>query len=88
MALYLFMQAISSAIAEAFVPLSEDPLLVWNYGTMAVIAFVTGILFVILTRGLDRQEEELNDISEGHVETTVPQIVVPHKHNKEKEDIA
>ncbi|KIY65111.1 oligopeptide transporter [Cylindrobasidium torrendii FP15055 ss-10] len=88
MALYLFMQAISSAIAEAFVPLSEDPLLVWNYGTMAVIAFVTGILFVIFTRGLDRQEEELNDISEGHVETTVPQIVVPHKHNKEKEDIA
>ncbi|KAI9619775.1 hypothetical protein H4Q26_014159 [Puccinia striiformis f. sp. tritici PST-130] len=32
-ALFLFQSAIASALGEAFVPLSADPLLVWNYGT-------------------------------------------------------
>lgn len=31
MAVFLFMSALSSAIGEAFVSLSADPLLVWNY---------------------------------------------------------
>ena len=40
MSVFLFMNAISSALGEAFVSLSADPLLVWNYGSMAVLAFV------------------------------------------------
>ncbi|KAF8964520.1 peptide transporter PTR2A [Flammula alnicola] len=34
MAIFLFMSAISAALGEAFVSLSGDPLLVWNYGVM------------------------------------------------------
>lgn len=48
--------------------LSADPLLVWNYGTMAALAGIAGILFWIMTRKLDRQEDMLNHLSEGHVE--------------------
>jgi POT family proton-dependent oligopeptide transporter len=66
-AVALFTSAISSAIGEALNPLSEDPLLVWNYGTMAVLSFVGGILFYIQFRGLDAEEEELNMLPEGHV---------------------
>lgn len=36
MSVGLFTSAISAAIGEAFVPVSADPLLVWNYGSMAV----------------------------------------------------
>lgn len=36
MSVALFTSAISAAIGEAFVPVSADPLLVWNYGSMAV----------------------------------------------------
>ncbi|KAI0330301.1 oligopeptide transporter [Cubamyces sp. BRFM 1775] len=68
MSVFLFMSAISSAIGEAFVSLSTDPLLVWNYGVMAVLAFIAGCIFWFQYRELDRQEDALNDISEGHLD--------------------
>jgi len=72
MSIFLFMSAISSAIGEAFVSLSADPLLVWNYGVMGVLAGVAGLLFWLSVRHLDAQEDILNNLSEGHVDD--------HKH--------
>ena len=66
MSVFLFMSAISAAIGEAFVALSEDPLLVWNYGVMAVLAFIAGTIFWIQYRHLDAEEDKLNEIQEGH----------------------
>ncbi|KAJ7027312.1 oligopeptide transporter, partial [Mycena alexandri] len=68
MSIFLFMNAISSAFAEAFVSLSADPLLVWNYGVMGVLAAVTAISVWFSVRGLDAREDELNNLAEGHVE--------------------
>jgi POT family proton-dependent oligopeptide transporter len=65
----LFMSAISAAIGEAFVPLSADPLLVWNYGSMAVISFVAGICFWFMYRKLDAEEDALNMLPTGHMGT-------------------
>ncbi|KAF2805322.1 MFS peptide transporter-like protein Ptr2 [Mytilinidion resinicola] len=65
----LFMSAISAAIGEAFVPLSTDPLLVWNYGSMAVISFFAGTIFYFQYRSLDREEDHLNMLPTGHVGT-------------------
>jgi POT family proton-dependent oligopeptide transporter len=42
--------------------------LVWNYGVMAVLAGVSGILFWWSVRDLDAKEDELNNLAEGHVE--------------------
>ncbi|EIN03463.1 peptide transporter PTR2A [Punctularia strigosozonata HHB-11173 SS5] len=67
MSVFLFTSALSSALGEAFVSLSQDPLLVWNYGVVAVIAGVTGTLFWLAHRKLDAQEDELNNMDEGHV---------------------
>jgi len=61
----LFMTAIAAAIGEAFVPLSTDPLLVWNYGAMAVISFLAGCLFWLQYRSLDRDEDRLNMLPTG-----------------------
>jgi proton-dependent oligopeptide transporter, POT family len=69
MAFNLFMNAISAAIGEAFVSLSADPLLVWNYGVMGVLAFIGGTCFWIQYRGLDKQEDELNMLPTGHLGT-------------------
>lgn len=66
MACFLFMSAISSAIGEAFVSLSTDPLLVWNYGTMAVLASIAGTIFWFQYRHLDTQEDALNNIGPGY----------------------
>ena len=68
MSVFLFMSAFSAAIGEAFVSLSEDPLLVWNYGVMGVLAFVAGCIFWFQYRHLDAQEDELNNLADGHME--------------------
>lgn len=72
MAAYLFATAISDAIGEAFVSLSADPLLVWNYGSMAVLAAVAGVGFWFSFRELDAQEDELNGMQVGHADLNAP----------------
>ena len=55
-AVALFMNAFSSALAPAFVGLSEDPLLVWNYGVVAILAAVGGVGFWLVNWKLDRDD--------------------------------
>ena len=62
---FLFTSAISYAIGEAFVSLSTDPLLIWNYTTIAVLAFLGGCGFWAAHRKLDKQEDKLNFIPES-----------------------
>lgn len=60
MAVNLFMTAFASAIGQAWTPISGDPYLVWNYLSIAVIAFIAGVAFWICFRHLDNQEDKLN----------------------------
>ncbi|KAK9436514.1 Oligopeptide transporter [Metarhizium brunneum] len=60
MSINLFMSAVSAAIGQAFVPLSGDPLLVWNYTVIAVIAVIGGIVFWFCFRHLDSEEDKWN----------------------------
>ncbi|KAL1753670.1 POT family-domain-containing protein [Schizophyllum commune] len=71
MGIYFFTSAIAYALSEAFLPLVQDPMLIWNYGVVAVIAFVAGILYWLSVRKLDAVEDELNNLPEGHVEKEV-----------------
>ncbi|OAA45608.1 Oligopeptide transporter [Metarhizium rileyi] len=60
MSINLFMSAVSAAIGQAFVPLSGDPLLVWNYTVIAVIAVIGGVVFWFCFRHLDSEEDKWN----------------------------
>ncbi|RDA92699.1 hypothetical protein CP533_3690 [Ophiocordyceps camponoti-saundersi (nom. inval.)] len=60
MSINLFMSAISAALGQAFTPLSDDPLLVWNYTVVAAIAFAGGVAFWLCFRHLDSEEDKLN----------------------------
>ncbi|KAG7095190.1 hypothetical protein E1B28_005967 [Marasmius oreades] len=73
MAIYLFTNAIGSALSEAFIPLVEDPRLIWNYTVVACLSFVAAIGFFISTRKLDKAEDELNNLAEGHLAAEDPQ---------------
>ncbi|ORY58329.1 POT family-domain-containing protein [Leucosporidium creatinivorum] len=77
MSVFLFMTALSNAIGEAFLPLSNDPLLVWNYGVFGVISLIAAIGFWFSFRQLDRDEFILNEIAEGN------NLAVPHPQDKE-----
>lgn len=61
-----FMSAFSNAIGQALVSLSEDPLLVWNYGVVAVLAFIGGILFWLHQRPTDKREDALNMLPDSN----------------------
>ena len=60
MSLFLFASAIASALGQAFVTLSDDPLLIWNYAVFAALAFVGGVVFWFTFRELDEAEDDLN----------------------------
>lgn len=60
MAVNLLMSAFSAAIGQAFTPLSADPLLVWNYAAVAIIAFCGGVAFWFCFNHLDADEDKLN----------------------------
>ena len=61
-----FMSAFSNALGQAFVSLSEDPLLVWNYATVAILAFIGGILFWLHQRKTDANEDILNMLPDSN----------------------
>ncbi|ORY08474.1 peptide transporter PTR2-A [Clohesyomyces aquaticus] len=64
-----FTTAFSAALAQAFTPLTNDPHLVWNYGSVAIISFVTGIVFFFTYRNMDKDEDRLNLLPTGHLGT-------------------
>lgn len=79
-AIALSTSAFSAALGQAFVSLSEDPLLVWNYGSVAVVAMIGGVGFWLTFRKTDKEEDAMNNMKEStyvgnqkpeDVETTV-----------------
>ncbi|ROT36371.1 POT family protein [Sodiomyces alkalinus F11] len=62
---YYFVLAFSSALANAFVGLARDPLLIWLYTCVACISGVAGVTFWFCFRGVDKQEDELNLLPES-----------------------
>ena len=64
-AVFLFTSAVSYAVGEAFVSLSADPLLIWNYMIIALLTAIGGAGFWLAHRKLDAQEDKLNFIPES-----------------------
>jgi proton-dependent oligopeptide transporter, POT family len=88
MSIFLFMSAIASALGEAFVSLSADPLLVWNYGLMGVLAFVGGTIFWFQYRDLDKQEDQLNQLQAGTMrEGAMPAVAMTDQERRMSREI-
>ena len=64
-AIALLTSAISAALGQALTGLSDDPLLVWNYGSVAVVAAIGGIGFYMTFRKADRDEDAMNNQKES-----------------------
>jgi POT family proton-dependent oligopeptide transporter len=62
---FWFSQAFSAALSQAFVGLSDDPLLVWLYTTIAIISALGGIGFWFSFAKLDAEEEALNALPDS-----------------------
>ncbi|KAF2725450.1 PTR2-domain-containing protein [Polychaeton citri CBS 116435] len=62
MGVNLLQSAFAAALGQALVPLATDPLLIWNYAVVAILAFIGGIGFWYTWKDLDAREDELNMI--------------------------
>jgi proton-dependent oligopeptide transporter, POT family len=60
MGVNLVQNAFSAALGQALLPLAEDPLLIWNYGAVAILAAIGGVGFWFTWRDYDKKEDELN----------------------------
>lgn len=69
-AVALFMNAFSSALGQALVPLAEDPKLVWNYMTVAILSFVGFVGFWATNYKHDKEEDKMNALPEGYANQT------------------
>ncbi|KJZ78690.1 hypothetical protein HIM_02081 [Hirsutella minnesotensis 3608] len=84
MSVNLFMSAISAALGQAFTPLSDDPLLVWNYTVVACIAFVGGAAFWFCFKHLDSEEDKLNMLKKSQfIGNKEPGISKAHEAGEE-----
>jgi len=89
-AIALFTSAVSSALGQALVGLSEDPLLEWNYGAVAVVAMCGAIGFWFTFRKADKEEDALNALkktkylgrSTGDVESEVDGRMTPNEKSE------
>jgi proton-dependent oligopeptide transporter, POT family len=77
MSINLLQNAFSSAIAQALVALSADPLLVWNYGVVAVLAAIGGVAFWFSFHHLDKEEDKLNMLAESAYKGRKSSVVAP-----------
>ncbi|KAG9255387.1 POT family-domain-containing protein [Emericellopsis atlantica] len=73
----LFMNAFAAALGQALVGLSDDPLLVWNYTTAGILAFIGGTCFYLQFRHLDIMEDHLNELPEGLIANKVTGVELP-----------
>ncbi|EXJ72471.1 uncharacterized protein A1O5_04975 [Cladophialophora psammophila CBS 110553] len=63
----LCMSAVANVIGEGFLWLARDPYLVWNFGVMGAVAFLAGCMFWWFNRGLDAEEDAMNQLPEGRM---------------------
>ena len=66
---FWFTHAFSSAIAQAFVPLADDPLLVWLYVAIAILTFFGWLGFWWTFRSLDKENDVLDKLPEGEFQS-------------------
>ncbi|KAL1744893.1 POT family-domain-containing protein [Schizophyllum fasciatum] len=84
----LFMSAVSAALNFALTAVNVENRFTWLFGSFAVVSLVTGILFYIVFRSLDKEEHHLNVVGlgqrEGFAGESAEVTVATHHHGEEK----
>ncbi|KAJ3566004.1 hypothetical protein NP233_g7279 [Leucocoprinus birnbaumii] len=65
MAFSQFQNALSSALNFALISVNVEQRFAWLFGSFAIVAWLTGTIFFLVFRDLDRRENELNAIGSG-----------------------
>lgn len=66
----LFTSAVGAVLDQAFVPLAKNPLFTWAYVTVCVIASIAAIVFWVLYKHYNNEEDEMNSLDK--TSTNIP----------------
>jgi hypothetical protein len=80
---FWFTHAFSSAIAQAFVTLADDPLLVWLYVSITILTFLGWIGFSWTFRSLDKENDALEKLPEGRFQSFLRTRICKNCCNRE-----
>ena len=61
MSMFLVTAAIGSALNFALIPVTVNPKLLWMYGSLAIVAAVTGIIFLMAFRKENQREQNTGE---------------------------
>lgn len=72
--IYLFTNALGSALNEALIPVLVDPKILWMYAGISIFTACTAVVFWFLFHHYDAQEEKMYDLDRD-----LPTLVAPGK---------
>lgn len=81
LSLMLFTSAIASVLDQAFVPLSVNPLFLWLFVTVCIIATITAIIFWLCFRHYNNLDDSMNSLDK--TSTNLPKTREHLKHERE-----
>jgi len=84
LSLMLFTSALASVFDQAFVPLSVNPLFVWLYVTVCIIATISAILFWLCFRHYNYLDDSMNSLDK--TSTNLPTAVEDLRLERENRD--
>lgn len=70
--IYLFTNALGSALNEALIPVLVDPKILWMYAGISIFTACTAVVFFFLFRHYDAQEEKMYDLDRDLPTLTAP----------------
>jgi POT family proton-dependent oligopeptide transporter len=70
--IYLFTNALGSALNEALIPVLVDPKILWMYAGISIFTACTAVVFWFLFHHYDAQEEKMYDLDRD-----LPTLVAP-----------
>jgi POT family proton-dependent oligopeptide transporter len=80
--MYLLTNAFGSAIAEALTPAAFDPAIMWMFTGLACASFLCGIIFFMIFRHLNAQEDDMNALD---ADDDMPEAPVDASRRQSKE---
>jgi proton-dependent oligopeptide transporter, POT family len=69
----LFTSAVSAVFDQAFIPLSKNPLFTYLYVTVCIIASIAAIIFWLLFKHYNYEEDEMNSLDKTSTNRPQPQ---------------
>lgn len=72
MSIFLFMSAVGSILELPYAPLAKNPLFIWIFIIVAIIASIATIVFWFFFKHLNEEDDQLNSLDKTSTNLPAP----------------